>query len=484
LSKKKNDNNSDEEILNKFLVKIESDPVLFCKEILHVSPFSYQEAFLKDPSKRIVMCAGRRVGKSMMTGAKALWFVLSHEKVTVLIVSATLRQSIMMFDTILDYVSDNALISRAVVRQTRTLIRFKNGSKILALPCGKGKGLRGQTCSLIVCDEAAFMPEEVISEVLLPMLATTDGYAIMLSTPWTKDHIFYKAFTSAKWSKYHYKTSDNPMVKPEFLEEQRELVGEQRYLQEYEAQFTDDGRAYFPSALLQPCIHTCDNDKCEYCELFSPDPPANIEKISKIRGSDSLFAGYDPGGKGDPAAFVVLEKMKDDILRIVLVKTYLAKLHGKKLDDPNLYTRFTAEISDVHKKIRLRRLWIDQTGLGQPIIEQCKGLDLPAEGLNLSSKSKEEILANLRILFENKKIILPSGDRDLELQILSNLNCIEFERKPAGGFAFSHPEGTHDDIAYALALAAWGATRTGGIVIMMKDEPADKPPSWRWGLTS
>ena len=822
---------SGKDLLKKALKRLKADPALFCEKMLHVKPFPYQEPFLNDPSKRIVMCAGRRVGKSIMTGARALWFCLVNDKVTVLIVSATLRQSIMMFDTILDYISDNELIENAVVRQTRTLVRFNNGSKIKALPCGKGKGLRGDTCHLVVMDEAAFMPEEVISEVLLPMLATTDGSAIMLSTPWAKcytmdtdvmtengwknitaitkqdkvacligneveyhnpeevilqdsdrtiefesskislrvtpehrmyvrkrnerefsfrparellgprvdlrfktnfpakdgveqeffdlpacdwfhvagrirgskgetvnkarnalrlkmddwleflgywlaegtlfvrqetgtyhisisqsdkddallnrmiesikrlgfrphlyhfgprgrskgenrimiynkqlavylgklyhksipveikklssrqlrilydaiyagdgdqrplvtnrggqifcgiydeyandvqeislklgfssskrkignmwlisnrrdtihkfrsyahppkeilekqrtycltvpggllfvrrrglccwsgnSHIFYKAFTSSNWSKYHYPTSVNPLVKPQFLSEQRELVGERRYQQEYEAQFVDDAKSYFPSALLRSCLHVCEGLKCAYCELFAVD---GFSKLVASQHGDSLYGGYDPGGKGDPAAFVVVEKLKDGVLRVVLVKTYLAELHGKKVEDPNLYTRFTAEISEIHKKIKLRRLWVDQTGLGQPIIEQCKALNLPAEGLNLSSKTKEEVLANLKILFENKKIILPSGDRDLELKILANLNCIEAEAKPAGGWVFSHPSGTHDDIAFALALACWGATRGGGIVIMMKDEPSDKTPSWRQGI--
>jgi phage FluMu gp28-like protein len=465
-----------------FKEKIKKDPAFFTKMILGILPFPYQEDFLKDPSKRIVVCAGRRVGKSVMNAARAIWFAMVHPNTTTLIVSATLRQSMMMFDTILDDIADSSLLRGFVVRQTRTLVRFKNGSKIKALPCGaSGKTLRGETAHCIILDEAAFMPEVVISEVVLPMLATTDGTAIMLSTPWSKDHIFFKAFTSPNWSKYHYPTSVNPMVKPEFLEEQRELIGEQRYRQEYEAEFTDDAKSYFPSALLRTCLHVCEGEKCAYCELFSQD---GFSKLVSRQHGDSLYGGYDPGGKGDSAAFVILEKLKDGTLRVLLVKTYLAEMLGKKIEDPNLYTRFTNEISEIHKKIKLRNLWVDQTGLGQPIIEQCKGLNLPAEGMNLTSKSKEEILSNLKILFENKKVVLPTGDRDLELKILANLNCIEAEAKPAGGWAFSHPNGTHDDIAYALALAAWGATRTGGIVIMMKDEPADKPPSWRWGLTS
>lgn len=458
-----------------------ADPAVFCERLLHIKPFIYQESFLRDSSKRIVMCAGRRIGKSIMTGAKALHFVLTHDKVTVLIVSATLRQSMIMFDTILDYISENELIQNSVVRQTRTLVRFDNRSWIKALPCGKGKGLRGDTAHLLIMDEAAYMPEEVISEVLLPMLATTDGTAIMLSTPWSKEHIFYKAFTSERWSKYHYPTSINPIVKPEFLVEQRELVGEQRFLQEYEAQFTDDDQSYFPSALLRNSLHVCESTRCDYCDFFLPEPEGFANFCNAKRPSSSLYGGYDPGGKGDPAAFVILEKMKNNVLRVDLARTYLSMAHGKKVEDSNLYTRFTAEISEIHKKIHMQKLWVDETGLGQPIVEQCRGLGLPAEGMSLTSKSKEELFSNLKILFENRKIILPSADLDLKLKILANFTCINAEAKPAGGWIFHHAPGSHDDIAYALALAAWGATRGGGIVSIMKaDEPSTKS-TWRFG---
>jgi phage FluMu gp28-like protein len=63
------------------------------------------------------------------------------------------------------------------------MIELRNGSKIIALPCGPdGATLRGYTADLVVMDEAAFMPEDVIASVIFPMLATTNGTAIMLST--------------------------------------------------------------------------------------------------------------------------------------------------------------------------------------------------------------------------------------------------------------------------------------------------------------
>ena len=455
--------------LAKAVREMEKDPVAFCESFLHLSPYPYQVDFLRDPSKRIVICAGRRVGKSVMTAARALWFALTHPNTTSLIVSATLRQSILMFDTILEDIEKSKWISAALTRQTRTLVRFRNGSKIKALPCGKGKGIRGETAHFVIMDEASFIPDDVIGGAILPMLATTDGTAIMLSTPYDRSHIFYRAFTSPNWSRYSYPTSINPTVKQEFLDEQRELIGEKRFRQEFLAEFVDDDRAYFPQALLRSCIHACSlNEKCTYCDIVTSE-----ESLTNYvqRGGVSLYGGYDPGGNVDYAAFICVEKTSNGKFRVLMVKTYLAQSQGKKVEDENIYTRFTLSISDLDKKLKMRKLLVDQTGVGQPIVEHCKDLKLRAEGLTLTQKTKEELLSKLRILFEQGKIILPSADRETLQNILSSLNCIEYDRTQSGGRTFHHPQGTHDDIAYALALAVWAATQNSGVVIMMTDNP-------------
>jgi hypothetical protein len=264
------------EIKPEHVEMLRQDPALFAEVMLDIHPFPYQEKFLRDPSKRIVVCAGRRVGKSVMTAARAVWFAMANPNTTTLIVSATLRQSIMMFDTIRDDIHKCSLVNDMVVRETRTIIEFRNGSKIKALPCGPtGKTLRGDTAHMIVADEAAFMPEMVIAEVILPMLATTNGTAILLSTPFDKRHIFHKAFTSDKWSRYTYPTSINPLVPKEFLDEQRELVGEIRFAQEYLAEFVDDSSSYFPQSLLRQCVHVCQSPACNYCEKYG-----NLEKLA------------------------------------------------------------------------------------------------------------------------------------------------------------------------------------------------------------
>jgi hypothetical protein len=77
-----------------------SNVVAFAIYLLNFTPFAYQERFLTDSSKRIVVCAGRQVGKSSMTAVRALWFAVTHEETNTMIVSATLRQSMMLFDKI------------------------------------------------------------------------------------------------------------------------------------------------------------------------------------------------------------------------------------------------------------------------------------------------------------------------------------------------------------------------------------------------
>ncbi|MEM4497320.1 MAG: terminase large subunit [Nitrososphaerota archaeon] len=367
----------------------------------------------------MVVCAGRQTGKSTIIAAKALHFAVTRPNVTVLIVSATLRQSMLMFDKILEFVENNQLLKKCVKRKTRTRIWFTNGSKIIALPCGRyGHSLRGHTAHLIIMDEAAFMPEEVISNVVLPMISTTNGYAWMLSTPWDQQHIFWKAYQSDTWSKHHWSTDMNPLVPKEFLEEQRRLIGEERFAIEYLAIPVEEQSSFFPIKLLRSCA-----DDYE----IIPEPGG--------------VAGYDPGGKESQAAFIVLKK-KDDKIRVIY----------QKAERRERYTDFNAEIADFHKQYPLQKLYVDMTGLGNPILEHLQELlgKSVVEGVMLTDRKKEELFMNLKLMLEQQKIILPNDD----FALLNALNAITYERTRSGGYKFGQRPGTYDDLAYALALAA------------------------------
>ncbi|MGH9878075.1 MAG: hypothetical protein ACRD5H_10590, partial [Nitrososphaerales archaeon] len=77
--------------------QLKEDPVMFARDVLDFMAFDYQQKLLCDASKRICACMGRQTGKSSTIAAKALHFASTGRNRTILIVSATLRQSMLMF---------------------------------------------------------------------------------------------------------------------------------------------------------------------------------------------------------------------------------------------------------------------------------------------------------------------------------------------------------------------------------------------------
>jgi phage FluMu gp28-like protein len=192
------------------------DAVTFAKDYLGFRPFKYQEEFLRDQSPLNAACCGRQVGKTTLAAIKALHFALARNGVRILIVSAGLRQSMILFDKILE-MSEAALPARLLTSyRTRTRIRFANGSEIVALPCGRdGSTLRGFTSDMVILDEANFIPRIVIESVVRPTMITRPAARlIMISTPWMRDHPFYEALSKPElgFKTYTWPTSINPLV--------------------------------------------------------------------------------------------------------------------------------------------------------------------------------------------------------------------------------------------------------------------------------
>jgi len=239
--------------------RLRGSAVAFARGVLGLVLFPYQAELLSCASKRIVACWARQTGKTTAIAVKVIHFAFTNADTTTLIVSRGLRQSMIMFGVIEHFVLGHPVLRKSVVRSTRTQILLRNGSQVSALPCGPdGAGLRGFTAHLVVMDEAAFMPEYVIASVVFPMLATTNGTAIMLSTPWGRDHVYYRSFKNPSYWSQHVKAEQCPRITNEFLEEQRRDIGELRYKMEYEAEFVEDENSFFKQDLIRECTEDYD----------------------------------------------------------------------------------------------------------------------------------------------------------------------------------------------------------------------------------
>jgi phage FluMu gp28-like protein len=423
--------------------RLRGSAVDFACGVLGLRLFSYQADLLGCGSRRVVACWARQTGKTTAIAVRVIHFAFTRADSTTLIVSRGLRQSMIMFGVIERFIVGHPVLSRSVLRSTRTLIQLSNGSQIIALPCGlDGAGLRGFTANLVVMDEAAFMPEDVVASVIFPMLATTNGTAIMLSTPWGRDHIFYRSFKNPNYWSQHVRAEQCPRITKEFLEEQRRDIGELRYKMEYKAEFVEDENSFFKQDLIRECTEDYD--------LIDEDILTKDERVS-----GNYFLGADFGKKVDYSVIALLKEEDNDRFRLVFLKQF-------PLGTP--YTDIVAYIHNLNQKFDIIRGYCDQSAIGESLIEEIRQFAPQVSGLTFTAKTKQDLLTLLQTRMEQRRLTLPL-DRELLSQI--NEQQYRFSRSPvkptekpteAGTLTFYHPQGTHDDQLWALALVTY-ATR-------------------------
>jgi PBSX family phage terminase large subunit len=100
--------------------------------------------------------------------------------------------------------------------------------------------MRGQEFDYIVMDEVASMRNFWVGwqEVLLPTFRMSRGGALFISTPKGFNH-FYDLYNmqGKDWESFTFTTYDNPFINPEEIEDARESSTEDKFAQEYMADF-------------------------------------------------------------------------------------------------------------------------------------------------------------------------------------------------------------------------------------------------------
>ena len=409
------------------------DPVDFAEAFLDFHPFPYQEAFLRDESPFIAACCGRQVGKTTLAAIKALHFAISKSKVLVVIVSAGLRQSIILFGKIANLTETSIPARLLLDYRTGTKVRFTNGSEIVALPCGRdGYTLRGYTCDMVILDECNFIPRAVIESVVRPMTITKpNSKLIMTSTPWVRDHPFYEAMSKPElgFKTYNWPSSLSPLITPEKLEQERRTIGDYDFNREYNAAFVDDEFNYLPSNLVLSCTDTYE---------LNPEPKPG----EKLKGE--YLIGIDFGKHTDHSAIAILQKLGPE-LRLVY-------LHEFKLETP--YAAVIETVRTLNESYSFEAGCLDQTGVGEAPYEEIRRFMPTMTGVTLTAPVKVDVMGKLKLTMEHGQLTLPTDNR----RLLTQMTNQQRQPTPTGSFKFTHPTGTHDDQLWSLALAVYASS--------------------------
>jgi len=414
----------------------------------------WQEDFLTKKGDKI-LCCGRQVGKSVIAARDAAEYALKHSNKQILMIAPTERQAYELFDKTLSYLTFKSMksIRKGKDRPTKHKINLYNKSVIHCLPTGlSGVGIRGRTIHRLYVDEASRVPEEVWTAVT-PMLLTTGGDTILLSTPFGRQGYFYRIWNNPdnSFSKFEI-TSQTALSNREicdswsklqkekameYLKRERKEMSALEYGQEYEGRFIDELRQFFPTDLIKKCM-TLKRDEYE---------PIKFNKIQTVDN----FLGVDIARLGDDeTVFFSLKRINREKLRENEVKIY------RKV----LLTETARNIIRLHRASNFRKIYIDDGGLGAGVLDillEEETTKRRTEAINNSSRAiskdkrmkkilKEDLYTNLLRIMEQNKLELFEND-----EVLHSLQSIQYEYTNSGIRIF----GRYTHITEALIRAAW-----------------------------
>ena len=229
------------------------DRVSFART-LGLEPDPWQEDLLRSEARRIILNASRQSGKSTMTAVIALHTAITKPGSLTLILSPSERQSKESYQKVarLSRTTPHAILDS----DRKTGAEFANGSRVEALPGTEGSVRGYSAVDLLVVDEASRVSDDLFFAIR-PMLATSAGRLIMLSTPNGKRGIFYETWRDAGASgfeSYEIPAVMCPRISSVFLEEERRSLPERVYRQEYECSFEEAEGQVFSEASIQAAI--------------------------------------------------------------------------------------------------------------------------------------------------------------------------------------------------------------------------------------
>jgi hypothetical protein len=227
-----------------------ADSAVAMMEQAGLQPDPWQARVLTEPRKQILLNCSRQAGKSTVVAVLALAEALLKNRAKVLLLSRSEKQSKELL-AILGQIY-TSLGSPCLERMCDDAITLTTGSRINALPCNPATVRGYSAINLLIIDEAARVPEEMYRSVR-PMLATTNGRLICLSTPYGRRGFFYNAWARGgdDWARFSVTVDAVPRISREFLELERRSQGEAYYRQEYECSF--EGM----EGLVYPDLHKC-----------------------------------------------------------------------------------------------------------------------------------------------------------------------------------------------------------------------------------
>ena len=437
--------------------KCRNDAAYFIKNYVYITHpmrgrvkfelYRFQERIVNEFGKNRfnLMRKFRQAGATTICAAYALWYIIFHEDKNVMVVSIGDRESRDFLDRAVSMYDDlPTWLKPQEVERNKHVIKLSTGSKIKSQPAGAG---RGESVSLLIVDEAAFIDKMTEFWMAIYPTISTGGSAFILSTVNGMANLYYELYHDAELGKNNFHTIDinwreHPEYTEEWAEETRSNVGERAWLQEYEGEFLGTGETFIDGGTLQRVKTQTSEDfyskHYNMMRIWEDPKPYHTYLIA----ADSSF-----GRDRDYSAFHIINLYNGE---------QVAEFYSNRI---GLY-EFAKIIAAEGLRYNTAYVCPERNGLGLALIEQLFEVreyenmwtdDRGEMGYLVNNKNRDVILNSLQENLKTSKIKVNSERtfKELTTFIISKTGKIQAET----GFA--------DDLVMSMAI---GATLMGDIV--------------------
>jgi len=440
-----------------------------------------QDLFCSGASVRVAAC-GRRWGKTECLSVDIATLALAERGCRQLVVAPTESQARLLGEAV------GGRLASAFARgdpegQGRTLLVRARPSLTLTLPGPDGSGepsqilcrtagrdgrsLRGLWAHRIIVDEAAYVPDRVLCEVLPPMLADQGGEFLLASSPNGRRSAFYRLYArgaspspaeadGVSYQGFQCPTADNGHLDRAWLRSQRDEMGDLLYAQEFEAQFIDDFGMVFREEDIDAALADLPGVALnrERTEIESTPVPEGCYVV-----------GIDWGRKWDYTVVAVLDAAQHPFRLVHLSRWRATGWNTQAADAARIIARF-----------RPRRVLADGSSLGDPIADMLdreigalieSGARRPlVERFLFSADSKQSLIDGLNVGLSARTLRFPP-----HAALVHELKNFEYAAGGPGRLKMAARGSGHDDCVIALALALRGApdpaARLAGLGVLL-----------------
>jgi phage FluMu gp28-like protein len=403
----------------------------------------YQKAALKDDSRFLCLFWARGVRKTFTAtlkivdsvfeaeslGQRESWNIISRGERQALEAMQEVKRHFRAYNVVAGEIEGRDVWSESEGRNVKVYeVKTDRGSRILSLPANPDTA-RGYTANIYLDEFAFHKDSQTIWKAVYPCLRGRLKM-IVSSTPQGKGNRFYQIATdtTGTWS---IRKTDIYEAVAEGLPfdcdtERKALNDEDAWAQEYELQWLDEASHWLSFELIASCEH----DHAGLPELYQDGP---------------CYLGMDVARRRDFTVIWVLEKVGETLWTREVVKLRRADFRTQ-----------LAELGRIMATYRISRGCIDQTGLGEFLVDEAKTQHgSRIEGVLFTGPVKQDLATVIKQKMQDRQMRNPI-DRDIRNSFHSVKKLSTASGNPR--FDAERTEDGHADEFWAGALACHAAT--------------------------